>query len=203
MIFILLLLFIIAGLRRALDKLKEKNRHTELTAQELSAAQQAVAYGCIKYADLSHNRNIDYVFSFDKMLDDRGNTAVYLLYMYTRIASIARTAGINSDELRLAAQSTPVSLEHNKEFALAKTLLRMNDVLTLVTRDLCLHHLCEYLYDISTAFSEFYDSCYCIEKDAEGKIKKVHTGRLLLTEATAKVMKKCFDILNIQTVGKM
>ena len=25
------------------------------------------AYGCIKYADLSHNRNHDYVFSFDKV----------------------------------------------------------------------------------------------------------------------------------------
>lgn len=191
------------GLRRSLDKLQEKNRHTELTPAELSAAQQAVAYGCIKYADLSHNRHLDYVFSFDKMLDDRGNTAVYLLYAYTRIASIARTAGIDSETLRQAAHTTPVSLEHPKEFALAKTLLRLNDVLALVTRDLCLHHLCEYLYDISTAFSEFYDSCYCIEKDGEGKIQTVHTGRLLLAEATANVMKKCFDILNIRTVHKM
>lgn len=50
-------------------------------------AQRAVAFGCIKYADLSHNRNNDYVFSFDKMLDDRGNTAAYLLYAFTRIRS--------------------------------------------------------------------------------------------------------------------
>ncbi|KAL1460176.1 hypothetical protein WDU94_012112 [Cyamophila willieti] len=191
------------GLRRSLDKLKEKNRHTELTPTELSEAQQAVAYGCIKYADLSHNRNLDYVFSFDKMLDDRGNTAAYLLYAYTRIASIVRAAGVNIDDLVKSAHTTPVSLEHPKEFALAKTLLRLNDVLTLVTRDLCLHHLCEYLYDVSTAFSEFYDNCYCIEKDEAGKIKKVHTGRLLLAEATARVMKKCFDILNINTVHKM
>lgn len=38
----------------------------ELTAEELIAARDAVAYGCIKYADLSHNRTNDYVFSFDK-----------------------------------------------------------------------------------------------------------------------------------------
>ena len=31
------------------------------------AAKEAVAYGCIKYADLSHNRVNDYVFSFDKV----------------------------------------------------------------------------------------------------------------------------------------
>lgn len=56
-----------------------------LTPEELTKAQSSVAFGCIKYADLSHNRINDYVFSFDKMLDDRGNTAAYLLYAFTRI----------------------------------------------------------------------------------------------------------------------
>lgn len=56
-----------------------------LSPEELIRAQKSVAFGCIKYADLSHNRINDYVFSFDKMLDDRGNTAAYLLYAFTRI----------------------------------------------------------------------------------------------------------------------
>ena len=38
-----------------------------LNAEELKAAQESVAYGCIKYADLAHNRINDYVFSFDKV----------------------------------------------------------------------------------------------------------------------------------------
>ena len=37
-----------------------------LSPEELEAAQKSVAYGCIKYADLSHTRTNDYVFSFDK-----------------------------------------------------------------------------------------------------------------------------------------
>lgn len=73
------------GLKRALDKLKEKERDKVLTPEQLSAAQKAIAYGCIKYADLAHNRTNEYIFSFDKMLDDKGNTAVYMLYAYTRI----------------------------------------------------------------------------------------------------------------------
>merc|ERR1712096_441937 len=76
------------GLKRSMEKLLEKGRDKELTQEELAAAQTSVAYGCIKYADLSHNRIMDYVFSFDKMLDDKGNTAVYLLYAYTRVRSI-------------------------------------------------------------------------------------------------------------------
>ena len=78
------------GIKRAEDKLIEKDRHNVLSESELSAAKNAVAYGCIKYADLSSNRNNQYIFSFDKMLQDKGNTAVYMLYAYTRIKSIVR-----------------------------------------------------------------------------------------------------------------
>ena len=55
--------------------LKGKERDKELTIEELRLAQESVAYSCIKYADLCHDRRKDYVFSFDKMLEDRGNTA--------------------------------------------------------------------------------------------------------------------------------
>ncbi len=47
-------------------------------------------------------------------------------------------------------------LEHDKEVKLAKTLLRLPEVLRRVAAELCLHNLCEYLYDISTTFTEFY-----------------------------------------------
>merc|ERR1712130_954600 len=44
------------GLKRSKDKLLEKEREKVLNEEELLAAQTNVAYGCIKYADLSHNR---------------------------------------------------------------------------------------------------------------------------------------------------
>ncbi|MGH0184710.1 UNVERIFIED_CONTAM: hypothetical protein FKN15_016110 [Acipenser sinensis] len=81
------------GLKRSMDKLKDKERDKVLTPAELEAAQKAVAFGCVKYADLSHNRINDYVFSFDKMLDDRGNTAAYLLYAFTRISHLRCSKG--------------------------------------------------------------------------------------------------------------
>jgi arginyl-tRNA synthetase len=60
----------LTGLKRARDKLIEKERHNVLSEEELKAAEEAVAYGCIRYADLSHNRNHEYVFSFDKVSFD-------------------------------------------------------------------------------------------------------------------------------------
>lgn len=55
------------GLSRAMDKLKEKERDKVMTPEELKRAQESVAYGCIKYADLSHNRTNEYIFSFDRV----------------------------------------------------------------------------------------------------------------------------------------
>ncbi|XP_054288013.1 arginine--tRNA ligase, cytoplasmic-like [Macrosteles quadrilineatus] len=192
------------GLKKALETLKIKGRDQVLSATELQEAQEAVAYGCIKYADLSQNRINDYVFSFDKMLEDKGNTAVYLLYAYTRICSIARNANITVSELEQAANTTPVAITHEKEWKLAKLLLRFPEIINKVTRDWFLNSLCDYLYEISWTFSEFYTSCYCLDMDVEtGEIKKVHMDRLLLTEATARVMKQCFNILGLNTVSRM
>lgn len=192
------------GLKRALAKLVEKEREKVLNPEELKAAEEAVAYGCIKYADLSNNRTSDYVFSFDRMLDDKGNTAVYLLYAYTRIRSIKRTANIEREKVLEEAQKGPLILTEPSEFKLAKTILKFPDVLMLVLETLRLHFLCDFMYEMATVFSEFYSECYCIEKDKEtGTIKKIHMNRLALSEATADVMAACFSILGIQTVEKM
>nr|XP_022324296.1 arginine--tRNA ligase, cytoplasmic-like [Crassostrea virginica] len=192
------------GISRAGQKLVEKGRDKELTKEELEAVKRAVAYGCIKYADLSHNRNHDYVFSFDKMLDDRGNTAAYLLYALTRIRSIARNSNISQEDLKQAAFNTEIVLEHPKECKLAKCILRFPEVILSCLDDLLLHTLCEYLYELSNTFTEFYDSCYCIEKDkTTGAIVKVNMSRLLLCEATANVIATGFHVLGINPLEKM
>lgn len=191
------------GLRRAMDKLKEKERDKVLTPEELKAAQESVAYGCIKYADLCHNRTNAYVFSFDKMLEDRGNTAVYLLYAFTRICSISRNCGVDFSNIQNILETESISLEHEKEWKLAKVLLKFSDVILKITKDLLLHSLCEYCYEVCTTFSEFYDKCYCIEKSKDGSIIKVHKSRILLCEATATVLGKCFYILGLKPVQKI
>ncbi|XP_035287607.1 arginine--tRNA ligase, cytoplasmic isoform X2 [Anguilla anguilla] len=192
------------GLKRSMDKLKEKERDKVLTPEELTKAQRAVAFGCIKYADLSHNRNNDYVFSFDKMLDDRGNTAAYLLYAYTRIRSITRLASLDEAELRKAAETTEVLLDHEKEWKLGKCILRFPEILHKILEDLLLHTLCDYLYELATTFTEFYDSCYCVEKDRQtGEVVKINVWRLLLCDATAAIMARGFDILGLTPVQRM
>lgn len=192
------------GLKRSLNKLMEKDRGSVLNEQEMNAAQEYVAYGCIKYADLSKNFKNEYVFSFDRMLDDKGNTAVYLLYANTRIRSIARNLGEDFiKKLPQMKKDTPIELEHEKELKLAKVLIQFPDVIDRILMNLNIHFLCDFLYNVSTTFTEFYDSCYCIKKNKQGEILSINTSRVLLCEATAAVMAECFNILGLKTLERI
>ena len=67
-----------------------------------------------------------------------------------------------------------------------------------------MHSLCEYLYELATTLTEFYDSCYCVEKDRKtGEVVKVDMNRLMLLEATVRVFEKGFYILGIKPVSRM
>jgi len=191
------------GIKRANEQLLERGREKELTAQEMKDAADAVAYGCIKYADLKSNRKNDYVFSFDQMLDIRGNTAAYLLYQLTRIRSVNRKVEgkITDEEISKIAASGKFDLADPREFKLAKTILRFHEILSQAQRDLLLHPICEWMYELSNAFSQFYDKCYIIEKK-DGK-EEIKVGRLILATATASVMEAAFKILGIRTLHKM
>lgn len=196
------------GLQRSMAKLVEKNRQEDLTSAEIEAARDAVAYGCIKYADLSRDRNKDYVFSFDQMLEDKGNTAVYLLYSLTRIRSIKRRANLGSIEEILKKRATemstnkPLQLVDEREVKLAKYLLKFPDIIIQCIDDLLFHLICNYLYELSGVFTDFYEACYCIERSGD-QISKIHLDRILLCEATALVMDKGLTLLGLKTLSRM
>ena len=91
-----------------------------------------------------------------------------------------------------------------RELKLAKCIIRYSDVLTRVVDELLMHGLCEYMYQLSTAFTDFYDRCYCVEKDkTTGEVIRINYRRILLCEATANVLKQCFEILGIQPLERM
>ena len=131
---------------RAFALVSEKN--SELSEEDRRAIAHAVGIGAVKYADLSKNRNSDYVFSWDTMLSFEGNTAPYLQYAYTRIQSVFRKA----DDWDKTA---PVVLAAPAERFLALQLARFADSVHLVARETAPHFLCAYLYELATQFMRF------------------------------------------------
>ncbi len=118
--------------------------------------------------------------------------------------SIARLANVSAQQLKDSAHSVPIDVGHEKELKLSKCIIRFPEVVDRILDDLCPHILCDYLYELCATFTEFYDVCYCVEKDrVTGQIQKVNISRLLLCEATAMILDKSFYILGLQPLAKM
>jgi arginyl-tRNA synthetase len=177
---------------RATTLIRSKN--PDLTESELAEIVDAVAIGAVKYADLSKNRTTDYVFDWDNMLSFEGNTAPYLQYAYTRVLSIFKKSNIAEDSL-----TGNISLETDKERALATRLIQFDETISTVAREGTPHVLCAYLYEIATLFSSFYENCPILTADSVS----LKQSRLKLACLTAKTLKIGLDMLGIKTVEKM
>ena len=118
--------------------------------------------------------------------------------------SILRTSKVSDEELDNHTKSNKIVLEHPTELKLSKHLTRFPEVLTKILDDLLLHSLCEYLYELACKLTDFYEVCYCVEKDkATGEVVKVHLNRLLLLKATSLVFLQGFNILGLSPLDKM
>ena len=101
----------------------------------LAYCSAAMGYGAVKYCDLRNNRLTNYQFSYDRMLDTRGNTAVYLLYAHARIASIGRkyAGGAVADLVREGA----LVLTEPAEIALGLHLIKLPEARARVVCRVC------------------------------------------------------------------
>lgn len=180
--------------RQDLEKRLEEESRTE-TPQFIQEVAETVGIGAIKYADLSQNRQSNYVFSYGKMLSLQGNTAPYLIYAYARIKSISREGGIDLDNLDSRAR---IILLESAELELAKYLLQLTDVIADVERELLPNRLCEYLYELSKKFNRFYEACPVL-KSAE----PIKSSRLILSHLTARTLKQGLYLLGIGTLERM
>ena len=155
---------------------------------------EVIGISAIKYADLSQNRTSDYRFSYDKMLDLKGNTAPYLLYAYVRVQGISRKGNIDFEQLA----ETQVVLTEDTELALAKHILQLEEILRDVERDLLPNRICLYLFELSQKFNQFYDKCPVLQAEEPHK-----TSRLILADLTARTIKLGLSLLGINVLERM
>jgi arginyl-tRNA synthetase len=156
---------------------------------------EVVGISAVKYADLSQNRTSNYIFSYDKMLSLQGNTAPYLLYAYVRVQGISRKGNVNFESLETDAA---VVLEEEAELTLAKELLQFDTVLSTIEAELFPNRLCEYLYELSKKFNQFYDRCPILQAEEPQR-----TSRLILADLTARTLKLGLSLLGIQVLERM
>jgi len=178
------------------DIISRYNAEGKAVTDEILAAARTVGLAAVKYADLSLNRESNYRFSYKKMLALNGNTAPYMLYAYVRICGIQRKA---SEGLQLVPEKTKIILQEPSEVALAKKLLKFPEVLQEVEENLYPHKLCDYLFELSQKFNQFYESCPVNNADTPD----LKMSRAALCSVSAGIIKKSLSLLGINVVERL
>ena len=192
----------VGGLVKLMDLLQEAEdrayalvgeKSPDLAEEERRKIARVVGIGSVKYADLSLNRETDYVFSWDNMLSFDGNTAPYLQYSYARVKSLFRRAEVDEEALDGA-----IVIGEKAEKVLGAKLLQFTEAVEIVAREGYPNLLCNYLYELADAFMKFYETCPVLRADEPWR-----TSRLLLASLTARTIRQGLDLLGIETVERM
>jgi len=180
-------------LDEAVVKAKESiNNKEEYSQEALNNLAKIIGIGAVKYADLSINRESNYIFNWDKMLSFDGNTSLYMQYAYARIQSIFRKHN--------APISGKIIIGDDLEHRLSIMLLRFEDILQRAAIDASPNQITTYLYELVTLFMRFYEQNPILK---EGVDEATKMSRLQLADLTAKTIKQGLDILGINVVDKL
>jgi len=174
---------------KAKAAIKEKDAYSE---EEIERVAKIIGIGAVKYADLSINRESNYIFNWDKMLSFEGNTSLYMQYAYARIQSIFRKYGGKIDGEIIVGDE----IEHR----LSVMLLRFEEVLERAAVDAAPNQITTYLYELVTLFMRFYEQNPILK---EGVDEKMKLSRLVLADMVARTVKQGLDILGIDVVDRL
>ncbi len=161
------------------------------TARRTLATQ--IARAAVKYADLSTERQRDYIFDLERMIAFEGDTGPYLQYAHARLRSIFR---------RLEEAWSPLgvgfALEAPEERLLALGLLEFPEAFAQALSSLGPHRLCVYLFDLAQRFTAFYDACPVLASSGATRDE-----RLALCELSARTLRVGLSVLGIEAPEQM
>ena len=144
-------------------------------------------------------RSPDTHLNFDLELaeeESEKNPVFYLQYAHARICSVldkAEEVGFSHDE-----DADLTLLTHEDEIALIKELLRFPRELQNAADARAPHFVPNYLRDVATAFSQFYDNCRII-----GEEQELASARMRLALAAKTVLKNGLTVLGISAPRQM
>ncbi|MEF1281415.1 arginine--tRNA ligase [Vibrio fortis] len=154
------------------------------------------AGGTVRLADLLDEAEVRaaQLIESKNMLAFEGNTAPYMQYAYTRVASVFAKAGVSMDSLE-----GEIKITEEKEKALIAKLLQFEEAVQSVAREGQPHIMCTYLFELAGQFSSFYEACPILVAEDEA----VKQSRLKLAALTAKTIKQGLSLLGIDTLERM
>ena len=175
-------------------KVQEKQRVSE---EEMRKTAEMIGLAALKYGDLSNQATKDYVFDVDRFISFEGNTGPHIQYMVVRIKSILEKYRELMGGSYTLVPVRPASSETEK--ALQLELCRFGEVIETAFAETAPHRICQYMYDLSDAFNNFY----LVNKIIGEEDREKQAGFISLISLTKDVLNACMDLLGIEAPEHM
>jgi arginyl-tRNA synthetase len=177
---------VISTLEKRVREEVEK-RNPKKDKRKIAIVSRKIAIGAIKYSILKISPEDQIVFEWERMLKLDGNTGPYIQYALTRCKGILKKAG------RFERNFYPKSMKE-EERLLIKKIGEFQFIIQKVIKEMKPYYLANYLYELSTLFSDFYEKVPVIKEED----KDIRNFRLTLVEATQKVLNLGLNLLGIE-----
>lgn len=166
----------------------------EYDEDEKAHIARIVGVAALKYADLMNHRTKDYVFDLDRFSSFEGRTGPYILYAAVRIKSVLRRASErNLEPGGIIAPQSPSERE------LDLKLSEWPAVVELAFETRAPNHLCEYAFQLATAYNRFYHTHHILNEEDEDR----RASWLALSGVTLRVLERVLDLLGIEVPRRM
>lgn len=174
-----------------------KSKRPDLKSAELKKISETVGVGAVVYADLSQFREKNIVFTWDKMMNLKGDSSPYIQYSFARAKSILEKAG--GEE-----KFSKVNFQDINEFTKEEEnlILKLSEFpeIVLQAKDLGRpDKIAAYLNELAQEFGRFYENVSVLNAENEN----LRNLRLTLVKSAAQVIKNGLGLLGIRVLEKM
>ena len=191
------------AVRRAKAIIEERAKEGDASAaQDVTALAEAIGYGAVKYADLSHDPATAIDFDWDKALALEGNSGPYLQYAHARVCSLMDKArAMNAGEAGSdagAAPSSAFAIDTPVAKQLALQLLQFGATVLRAAESYKPSVLADYLFQTAQLYSSFYQRCPILKSEPA-----VRDARLKLCSLFGRVLARGLDLLGIAAPSRI
>ena len=177
-----------------------------LVESEIGEITEKVAMGAVKYSMLRSDAKNDITFDLKESVALEGNSGPYLQYTYARAKSVLSKSveafSVQGLEHRYSADHL-YAIRYTlvaEEISLLRTLYKFPEVVETAALRYEPHLLCNFLFDLAQKFNLFYNNIPILSNDSDVLIR---SRRLVLTKASAVIIKNGLYLLGIETPERM
>ncbi len=169
-----------------------KQRNPKLPKKFVEDLALKIGVSALKYQMLKISPEKDVAFDWQQSLELQGDTGPYIQYAYTRCTSILKKA-------KKWKNVFSVESLNDEEKKIVKLLSNFTKIVEQSSKDLRPHYVCNYSYDLSTVFNNFYEKHRVLNAETD----ELKNFRLNLVKATQTVLGKCLELMGMHVVEKM